>query len=69
MARDAVQLLQDGKEPGEAARRAIENLAQLTGSTAGLILIDAQGRIGYGRNTTHMPLCFICADDGPRLQS
>ncbi len=59
MARDAVQLLQDGLEPNEAATMALENLAELTGSTAGLILIDAHGRIGFGRNTTHMPVSYV----------
>jgi L-asparaginase / beta-aspartyl-peptidase len=59
LARDAVQLLQDGIEPSEAARIAIENLEELTGSTTGLILIDRHGNIGYARNTTHMPVCAI----------
>jgi len=59
MARDAVQLLQNDMEPGEAARMAIKNLEALTGSTGGLILIDRRGKIGYARNTTHMPVCSI----------
>jgi len=59
MARDAVQLLRDGIEPTEAAGMALENLEELTGSTAGLILIDARGRVGFGRNTTHMPVCYV----------
>lgn len=62
MARDAVQLLQDGLNPNEAVAMALENLEELTGSTAGLILIDAHGRIGFGRNTTHMPVCHVTAD-------
>ena len=66
MARGAVQLLQDGIEPTEAAGLALENLAELTGSTAGLILIDARGRIGFGRNTTHMPVCYVTAAGVPR---
>ena len=63
MARDAVQLLQDGLDPNEAAAMALENLVELTASTAGLILIDAHGRIGFGRNTTHMPVCYV-AENG-----
>ena len=59
LARGAVQLLQDGIEPAEAAGRAIENLEELTGSTGGLILIDRHGKTGYARNTTHMPVCLI----------
>ena len=63
MARDAVQLLQNDMEPGEAARMAIKNLEVLTGSTGGLILIDRRGKIGYARNTTHMPVCTV-SDSG-----
>jgi beta-aspartyl-peptidase (threonine type) len=63
MARDAVQLLQNDMEPGEAARMAIKNLEVLTGRTGGLILIDRRGKIGYARNTTHMPVCTV-SDSG-----
>jgi len=66
LARAAAQLLQDGIEPSDAAGMALNNLAQLTGSTAGLILIDAQGRVGFGRNTTHMPVCYVTAGGEPR---
>jgi beta-aspartyl-peptidase (threonine type) len=69
MARDAVQLLQDGIEPAEAARMAMENLEELTGSTGGLILIDRHGKIGYARNTTHMPLCWITNSGQPKTDS
>src|SRR5512147_788188 len=66
MARDAVQLLQDGIEPTEATALALENLEELTGSAAGLILIDARGRVGFGRNTTHMPVCYVMAGGEPK---
>jgi L-asparaginase / beta-aspartyl-peptidase len=69
MARDAVQLLQNGKEPSDAARMAVENLALLTGSTGGLILIDQHGRISYARNTTHMPVCVVSASGKFTLDS
>ena len=59
MARDAVQLLQAGLEPSEAANAAVAKLEQLTGSTGGLIVIDRHGQFGYARNTTHMPVCAI----------
>jgi len=59
MAREALQYLRDGHGPGEAARRAIDNLAQLTASTGGLIVIDRHGGVGYARNTMHMPICAI----------
>lgn len=59
MARDAVQRLEGGRDPSDAARAALDNLDKLTGSTAGLILIDAQGRFGFAQNTTHMPVAFV----------
>lgn len=65
MARAAVQLLQDGIEPSEAAGLALANLAELTGSSAGLILIDSHGRVGYARNTTHMPVCYVTLGSDP----
>jgi beta-aspartyl-peptidase (threonine type) len=66
MARDAVQLLRDGIEPCEAAGLALANLAELTGSSAGLILIDSRGRVGYARNTTHMPVCHVTLGSEPK---
>lgn len=66
MARDAVQLLQDGIEPTEAAGMVLDNLKDLTGSTAGLILVDARGRVGFGRNTTHMPVCYVTVGSDPK---
>jgi L-asparaginase / beta-aspartyl-peptidase len=66
MAHGAVQLLQDGIEPTRAAAMALNNLEELTGSTAGLILVDARGRVGFGRNTTHMPVCYVTAGSDPR---
>lgn len=59
MARDAVQLLQDGLEPSEAAGTAVAKLERLTRSTGGLIVIDRHGQFGYARNTTHMPVCAL----------
>ncbi len=59
MARAALEYLQNGIEPFEAARRAVDDLEQLTGSTGGLILIDRCGQVAYARNTSHMPICSI----------
>ena len=69
MARDAVQLLQDGLEPSEAANAAVAKLEQLTGSTGGLIVIDRHGQFGYARNTTHMPVCAINRSGNITLES
>jgi len=62
LARHAVQSLEDGRAPSEAAGIALAHLDELTGSTAGLILIDGQGRVGFARNTTHMPVCYVSGD-------
>ena len=66
LARAAVQSLQDGNEPSAAAGMALANLAALTGSSAGLILIDSQGRVGYANNTTHMPVCYVTLGSDPK---
>lgn len=59
MARAALEYLQDGVGPFEAAQRAVDDLQQLTGSTGGLILIEPSGRVAHARNTSHMPICSI----------
>jgi beta-aspartyl-peptidase (threonine type) len=66
MAYNAVQLLRDGIEANRAAGMALTNLAELTGSTAGLILIDARGQVGFGCNTMHMPVCYVTAGSEPK---
>lgn len=58
LGKSAVEFLQ-GVDPKSAADQAVATLAAKTGSTGGLILIDREGRIGYARNTTHMPVCWI----------
>lgn len=47
-----------------AAKQAIALLAAKTGSEAGLIALNAQGEIGYARNTTHMPVAWVRHDGG-----
>lgn len=59
LAKSVVDLLRRGADPQTAAQRGVELLGAKTGSTGGLILIDRYGEIGYARNTTHMPVCFI----------
>jgi beta-aspartyl-peptidase (threonine type) len=58
LAKSAVDLLKAGADPQTAVEEAVALLAARTGSTGGLILIDSQGKIGYARNTTHMPVCW-----------
>jgi L-asparaginase / beta-aspartyl-peptidase len=58
LAKSAVDLLKAGADPQAAVEEAVALLAAKTGGTGGLILIDSQGKIGYARNTTHMPVCW-----------
>ena len=59
MAKTTVDLLKGGAEPHSAASQALDLLVAKTGSTAGLILIDRNGNVGYARNAVHMPICAI----------
>ena len=69
LAKSAVDLLRSGVEAQAAAQRTVEILNDKTGATAGLILIDRNGNIGYARNTTHMPVCWLRDSAGPNLDS
>ncbi len=59
LARRAVDLLASGHSAQAAASSAIRLLAERTGGYGGLILLDAQGRVGYARNTPSMAHAFI----------
>jgi beta-aspartyl-peptidase (threonine type) len=59
MARTAADLLRGGLDPMQAALEAVRILESKTGSQAGLIIIDRDGRIGYARNTERMPVCLM----------
>jgi beta-aspartyl-peptidase (threonine type) len=59
LARRAVDLLANGHSAQAAASSAIRLLAERTGGYGGLILLDAQGRVGYARNTPSMAHAFI----------
>jgi beta-aspartyl-peptidase (threonine type) len=69
LAKTAVDFLSEGIEPNAAARKSLTLLQAKTGAQAGLIMIDCQGRIGYARNTTHMPVCFIKEDGSIAVDS
>jgi beta-aspartyl-peptidase (threonine type) len=69
MAKTALDLLKDGADPQVAASQAVALLAQKTGGTAGLIMIDREGKIGYARNTERMPVGFILSDGQVHLDS
>jgi L-asparaginase / beta-aspartyl-peptidase len=59
LARTALDLVRDGLPPADAASRAIAELERLTGSEAGLIMVDREGRTGQARNTPHMPVWVV----------
>jgi L-asparaginase / beta-aspartyl-peptidase len=59
LGKTAIDFLSEGIDPNTAARKSLALLEAKTGAQAGLIMIDCHGRIGYARNTTHMPVCFI----------
>jgi L-asparaginase / beta-aspartyl-peptidase len=69
MAKSAVEFVKRGADPRSAADQALILLAKKTAGTAGLIIIDRQGRIGYARNTPCMPVCFITNDKGGETDS
>ncbi|HXG52170.1 MAG TPA: isoaspartyl peptidase/L-asparaginase family protein [candidate division Zixibacteria bacterium] len=64
LAKSALDFVRAGCDPEEAARRAVELLASRTGGTGGVIILDRRGRIGYARNTPHMPVCYSTGAGG-----
>jgi beta-aspartyl-peptidase (threonine type) len=69
MAKSTLELVKNGADPQSAANQTINLLAEKTGSTGGLIIIDGQGRVGYARNTQRMPVCFVSAGEGIQTDS
>ena len=69
LGKSAVDLLKAGVDRQSAAEQAVALLAEKTGGPGGLILIDRQGKIGYARNTTHMPVCWITNSGQPTTDS
>ncbi|HET7323816.1 MAG TPA: isoaspartyl peptidase/L-asparaginase [Halococcus sp.] len=54
LSRLAVEYLEAGDSPQEAAECAIEEFEELTGSTAGIIVLDSEGRAGSAYNSAAM---------------
>ena len=60
LAKRAVDYLKNGSDEQTAAKAAVGDLEdKRIEGTGGIILIDRFGKIGYARNTTHMPVCYI----------
>ena len=62
LTRTAVEWLRDGRDPQWAASQAIALLKKRTHSEAGIIVIDALGRIGYAHNAPAMSVAFMAGD-------
>ncbi len=62
LAKSVLESLADGRDPEDAAREGVNTLAQRTGSTAGIILVDPFGRLGYFCNTEHMTVGYMRSD-------
>jgi beta-aspartyl-peptidase (threonine type) len=63
LAKAAADRLADGVAAPAAARATIDEFARATGSEAGLILIDADGGVGFAHNARHMPTCAVLGQD------
>lgn len=62
MAHAACELLRAGGTAPQVAQRAVQILAERTGSTGGLILLDRNGDPGFAFNTTSMAYGYVAAD-------
>ncbi len=69
MAKTALDFLKQGAEPQTAVQDSLALLAHKTGGTAGLIMLDRQGRIGYARTTERMPVGFIHSEGQVHMDS
>lgn len=58
LARFACDRLRQGQPPAEAVQQALRQLERV-GGEGGLILVDAQGRLGWGCNTERMSHAFV----------
>ncbi len=62
MAKTAAGYLEEDVDAPMAAQMALTTLEELAGSRGGLIVLDREGRVGYARNTPHMPVCWVNGD-------
>jgi len=69
LAKAAADRLADGVAAAAAARMTIDAFARATGSEAGLILIDADGGVGFAHNARNMPVCAVLGQDRIELHA
>lgn len=67
LAKSCVDLVRGGLSPQGAADAAIRMLAQRTGSTAGLVVVDNRGRVGAAYRTKRMSYGWYTPDEGIML--
>ena len=66
LAKTAVDLLDGGRHPDEAAQRAMDVLRERVDGRAGCILIDTAGRIGWAHNEPNIAVAYrTSAMDAP----
>jgi beta-aspartyl-peptidase (threonine type) len=61
LSKTAADLLRAGLHPDDAARAALRLMADRTGGTGGIILIDRLGRLGWARTTAAMTWAAVSA--------
>jgi beta-aspartyl-peptidase (threonine type) len=67
LAKTAVDLLQDGRHPADAALAVLKHLEERVEGEAGIILIDKDGRVGWAHNSTEMAVAYMSPGlDAPR---
>lgn len=58
-AKTAIDALEGGRHPEEAAQQAVDTLKARVEGEAGCILLDRQGRIGWAYNSQHMAVAYM----------
>ncbi|WP_435099997.1 isoaspartyl peptidase/L-asparaginase [Halarchaeum sp. P4] len=64
LTRRAVRYLEDGDDAETAAEHAVDDLAELTGEGAGVIVLDRDGNVGEAYNTEAMQTAWSLRDHG-----
>jgi beta-aspartyl-peptidase (threonine type) len=62
MAKAAADFLRSGRSANDAANAAVRQLADRTGGTGGLILLDRDGSVGFAFNTPRMAYAYVAPD-------
>ncbi len=63
LSRLAVDFLERGLHPTEAARRSLSIMADRTGGWGGIIVLDRMGRVGYAHTSRRMAVAYSLGGD------